>query len=236
MRGPSSQLSSSATRPHPFRPGRQNPRSVDGPPCPSGNLGVVSGTAPEVLSHPASYWMTAFGGRGRCWEAEAAAGMAAAMPLGLPLRLLVLLLVGRGCCGCAEGPRDSLREELVITPLPSGDVAATFQFRTRWDSDLQREGGEFRTPGKCLQHLAQFLKRATQGWGLGRRSPALLSSVSHYRLFPKALGQLISKYSLRELHLSFTQGFWRTRYWGPPFLQAPSGAELWVWFQDTVTE
>lgn len=60
--------------------------------------------------------------------------------------------------------------------------------------------------------------------------------MSHYRLFPKALGQLISKYSLRELHLSFTQGFWRTRYWGPPFLQAPSGAELWVWFQDTVTD
>lgn len=69
--------------------------------------------------------------------------MAAAMPLGLSLLLLVL--VGQGCCGRVEGPRDSLREELVITPLPSGDVAATFQFRTRWDSDLQREGGEFRT-------------------------------------------------------------------------------------------
>ncbi|ERE71611.1 GPI transamidase component PIG-T isoform X1 [Cricetulus griseus] len=124
--------------------------------------------------------------------------MAAAVPLAALLPLL--LLVGPGCWGHAERPRDSLREELVITPLPSGDVAATFQFRTRWDSDLQREG------------------------------------VSHYRLFPKALGQLISKYSLRELHLSFTQGFWRTRYWGPPFLQAPSGAELWVWFQDTVTD
>ncbi|XP_030771690.1 GPI transamidase component PIG-T isoform X3 [Rhinopithecus roxellana] len=112
--------------------------------------------------------------------------MAAAMPLAL----LVLLLLGpRGWC-LAEPPRDSLREELVITPLPSGDVAATFQFRTRWDSELQREG------------------------------------VSHYRLFPKALGQLISKYSLRELHLSFTQGFWRTRYWGPPFLQAPSGLSV----------
>uniref|UniRef100_F7FDU1 Phosphatidylinositol glycan anchor biosynthesis class T n=1 Tax=Macaca mulatta TaxID=9544 RepID=F7FDU1_MACMU len=122
--------------------------------------------------------------------------MAAAMPLAL----LVLLLLGRKGWCLAEPPRDSLREELVITPLPSGDVAATFQFRTRWDSELQREG------------------------------------VSHYRLFPKALGQLISKYSLRELHLSFTQGFWRTRYWGPPFLQAPSGAELWVWFQDTVTD
>lgn len=86
--------------------------------------------------------MNAFGGRGGCWEAEAAAGMAAAMPLWLPL---LLLLVGQGRCGHAEGPRDSLREELVITPLPSGDVAATFQFRTRWDSDLQREGGEFST-------------------------------------------------------------------------------------------
>lgn len=64
--------------------------------------------------------------------------MAAAVPLGL----LVLLLLGPGHWGHAEPPRDSLREELVITPLPSGDVAATFQFRTRWDSELQREGGE----------------------------------------------------------------------------------------------
>ncbi|XP_066243766.1 GPI transamidase component PIG-T isoform X1 [Saccopteryx leptura] len=122
------------------------------------------------------------------------------MAAAVPLCLVVLLLLGPGSWGYTEPPRDSLREELVITPLPSGDVAATFQFRTRWDSDLQQE------------------------------------EVSHYRLFPKALGQLISKYSLRELHLSLTQGFWRTRYWGPPFLQAPSGAELWVWFQDTVTD
>ncbi|XP_026934010.1 GPI transamidase component PIG-T isoform X1 [Sagmatias obliquidens] len=122
------------------------------------------------------------------------------MAAAAPLSLLVLLLLGPGVWGQTEPPRDSLREELVITPLPSGDVAATFQFRTRWDSELQRE------------------------------------EVSHYRLFPKALGQLISKYSLRELHLSLTQGFWRTRYWGTPFLQAPSGAELWAWFQDTVTD
>ncbi|XP_004698068.1 GPI transamidase component PIG-T [Echinops telfairi] len=122
------------------------------------------------------------------------------MAAAVPLAALVLLLLRPGALGRAEPPRDSLREELVITPLPSGDVAATFQFRTRWDSELQREG------------------------------------VSHYRLFPKALGQLISKYSLRELHLSLTQGFWRTRYWGLPFLQAPSGAELWAWFQDTVTD
>ncbi|PNJ86104.1 PIGT isoform 55 [Pongo abelii] len=63
------------------------------------------------------------------------------MAAAIPLSLLVLLLLGPGGWCLAEHPRDSLREELVITPLPSGDVAATFQFRTRWDSELQREGG-----------------------------------------------------------------------------------------------
>ncbi|XP_015265792.1 PREDICTED: GPI transamidase component PIG-T [Gekko japonicus] len=115
--------------------------------------------------------------------------------------LLGLLLLVPALAERATAPvRDSLREELLLSPLPSGDLAATFQFRTRWDSDLQREG------------------------------------VSHYRLFPKALGQLISKYSVRELHLSLTQGFWRTRSWGQPYLQAPAGAELWVWFQDSVAD
>lgn len=76
------------------------------------------------------------GGR-RC-EAEAAAGMAAA----LPLAVLVLLLLGPGGWVHAQTPRDSLREELVITPLPSGDVAATFQFRTLWDSELPQGEGE----------------------------------------------------------------------------------------------
>eukprot|EP00079_Xenopus_tropicalis_P031000 XP_012827251.1 PREDICTED: GPI transamidase component PIG-T isoform X1 [Xenopus tropicalis] len=102
---------------------------------------------------------------------------------------------------CAEPPgSDVFREELLLTPLRSGDIAATFQFRTRLDADLRKE------------------------------------KVSHYRIFPKVLGQLISKYSIQELHLSFTQGFWRTKAWGPPLLQAPTGAELWVWFQDSVTD
>ncbi|XP_041080549.1 GPI transamidase component PIG-T [Polyodon spathula] len=60
--------------------------------------------------------------------------------------------------------------------------------------------------------------------------------VSHYRLFPKSLGQVISKFSVRELHISFTQGFWRSAQWGQPLLPAPPGAELWVWFQDSVAD
>ncbi|XP_048178099.1 GPI transamidase component PIG-T isoform X2 [Corvus hawaiiensis] len=118
--------------------------------------------------------------------------------------LLLLLLVaagpGPGRAGAGRERRDALREELLLSPLPTGDVAATFQFRTRWDADLQR------------------------------------GAVSHYRLFPKALGRLVAALGVRELHLALTQGFWRTRYWGQPPLQAPAGAELWVWFQPTVTD
>ncbi|POI26287.1 hypothetical protein CIB84_009960 [Bambusicola thoracicus] len=110
---------------------------------------------------------------------------------------LVLLLAA----GLGQGTtRGVLREELLLRPLPVGDVAAVFQFRTRWDADLQQ------------------------------------GAVSHYRLFPKALGQLVAAHGVRELHLALTQGFWSTQSWGQPPLGAPAGAELWVWFQDTVPE
>ncbi|NXC22004.1 PIGT transamidase, partial [Corythaeola cristata] len=122
-------------------------------------------------------------------------GMRVAAPL-----LLLLLTAGPGRADTGRARRDALREELLLSPLPAGDVAATFQFRTRWDADLQR------------------------------------GAVSHYRLFPKALGRLVAALGVRELHLALTQGFWRTRAWGQPPLQAPAGAELWVWFQPTVTD
>ncbi|XP_041655236.1 GPI transamidase component PIG-T [Cheilinus undulatus] len=98
-------------------------------------------------------------------------------------------------------PKDDFQEELVIRPLHSGDIYASFQFRTLWEMDFMS--------GK---------------------------KVSHYRLFPKSLGQVISKFSVRELHISFTQGYWRTMQWGQPYLPSPPGAELWVWFQDSVTD
>ncbi|XP_044065782.1 GPI transamidase component PIG-T [Siniperca chuatsi] len=101
----------------------------------------------------------------------------------------------------APQPKDDFQEELVIRPLHSGDIYASFQFRTLWETDFMRG-----------------------------------NKVSHYRLFPKSLGQVISKFSVRELHISFTQGYWRTMQWGQPFLPSPPGAELWVWFQDSVTD
>lgn len=77
------------------------------------------------------------------------------MAVAVPLTVFVLLLLELGGCCHAESLSDSLREELVITPLPSGDVAATFQFRTRWDSDLQQKEGEWTilTGERYLWHL-----------------------------------------------------------------------------------
>ncbi|NXJ85085.1 PIGT transamidase, partial [Trogon melanurus] len=120
--------------------------------------------------------------------------------VGALVQLLLLLPAVLEAAAPGGTQRDTLREELLLSPLPAGDVAATFQFRTRWDADLQR------------------------------------GAVSHYRLFPKALGRLVAALGVRELHLALTQGFWRTQAWGQPPLQAPAGAELWVWFQPTVTD
>uniref|UniRef100_A0A3B4WW98 Uncharacterized protein n=1 Tax=Seriola lalandi dorsalis TaxID=1841481 RepID=A0A3B4WW98_SERLL len=36
-------------------------------------------------------------------------------------------------------PKDDFQEELVIRPLHSGDVYASFQFRTLWETDFTRE-------------------------------------------------------------------------------------------------
>ncbi|XP_046675490.1 LOW QUALITY PROTEIN: GPI transamidase component PIG-T-like [Homalodisca vitripennis] len=53
----------------------------------------------------------------------------------------------------------------------------------------------------------------------------------HCHLFPPPLGELIDRFNVRELHISLTEGLWRHEGWGYPVLDAPPGAELWVWFK-----
>ncbi|XP_061197051.1 GPI transamidase component PIG-T-like [Saccostrea echinata] len=59
-------------------------------------------------------------------------------------------------------------------------------------------------------------------------------SFQHYHLFPKSLGDVLTTYKVKELHLSQTQGLWKHDKWGYPPEDAPPGAELWVWFQPHV--
>ncbi|KAF5298449.1 hypothetical protein FQR65_LT01228 [Abscondita terminalis] len=53
----------------------------------------------------------------------------------------------------------------------------------------------------------------------------------HTHLFPRALGEIIKRHNVQELHLSLTAGLWRHETWGYPITSAAPGAELWAWFK-----
>ncbi|KAL2623143.1 hypothetical protein R1flu_003348 [Riccia fluitans] len=62
-----------------------------------------------------------------------------------------------------------------------------------------------------------------------------LGSAAHTHVFPKAISQLVSKFHITELELSFTQGRWNYEHWGglDPIASLnakPSGVELWAKF------
>ncbi|OAE19255.1 hypothetical protein AXG93_3507s1270 [Marchantia polymorpha subsp. ruderalis] len=62
-----------------------------------------------------------------------------------------------------------------------------------------------------------------------------LGSAAHNHVFPKAISQLVRKFHISELELSFTQGRWNYERWGAldPVGSSnakPSGVELWAEF------
>ncbi|XP_066272553.1 GPI transamidase component PIG-T-like [Branchiostoma lanceolatum] len=60
--------------------------------------------------------------------------------------------------------------------------------------------------------------------------------LQHFRLFPRALGQVMTEYRVQEMHLTLTQGMWQQDKWGYPVTSAAPGAELWAWFQQEVDD
>lgn len=77
--------------------------------------------------------------------------------------------------------------------------------------------------GKVMTHF-QFTTR----WDVDKST----SAFNHFNLFPKSLGNVIRKFHVDELHLSFTQGRWMFSKWGYPINASPAGVELWTWFED----
>lgn len=57
------------------------------------------------------------------------------------------------------------------------------------------------------------------------------STFDHTHLWPRSLGEILGYHNVQELHVSLTQGLWRYQNWGYPVVEAPPGAELWVWFK-----
>ena len=48
--------------------------------------------------------------------------------------------------------------------------------------------------------------------------------------FPKPIVQIVEKFRLTEMHLTFTQGRWLYEHWGLPIYNGPSGVELYARF------
>ncbi|KAB1210180.1 GPI transamidase component PIG-T [Morella rubra] len=69
-----------------------------------------------------------------------------------------------------------------------------------------------------------------------RAPPSLADSYGrHHHLFPKAIAQLVQKFRVKEMELSFTQGRWNYERWGgfDPISSKnakPPGVELWAVF------
>eukprot|EP01135_Chromosphaera_perkinsii_P005271 Nk52_evm2s330 gene=Nk52_evmTU2s330 len=56
--------------------------------------------------------------------------------------------------------------------------------------------------------------------------------IQSSEIFPRVLRDLILKYGIAEMSLSFTQGMWNYERWGFPISGSPTGVELHVWFFD----
>lgn len=57
-------------------------------------------------------------------------------------------------------------------------------------------------------------------------TPKHTESLQHSHLFPRGLGEIISRHSVNELHLTLTEGLWDYQKWGYPFHDAGPGAEI----------
>ncbi|KAK9449070.1 GPI transamidase component PIG-T [Limtongia smithiae] len=66
-------------------------------------------------------------------------------------------------------------------------------------------------------------------------TPFPSSSGTHYGLFPKSVGQIVTSTHTRELHLRFAQGAWDAEAWGAlphgGMHSGGTGVEVWAWVE-----
>ncbi|KAI9144640.1 GPI transamidase component PIG-T [Paraphysoderma sedebokerense] len=124
-----------------------------------------------------------------------------------PVILSVLVATTLGAFVLAVS-KESFTEQLHLQHLPDGKVLAEFEFITT-----------SYVSGKCT--LKCYL-----------RHPYMNSDYDNYNLFPRILSQVLDRYDVNEMHLTFTQGRWNYEKWGYPIQSsAPTGVELWAWLK-----
>lgn len=111
----------------------------------------------------------------------------------------------------ASSTPDHFTEELLLKPLYTEQLYAHFHFATVWSTDYQKESC------KSSPHISAL-----------RQSRF---SVTHSHLFPRALGEILGRHNVQELHVTLTSGLWRYERWGYPVVDAAPGAEVWAWFK-----
>ncbi|KAI8391522.1 GPI transamidase component PIG-T [Radiomyces spectabilis] len=111
----------------------------------------------------------------------------------------------------------------VFCPILFCDALVTHRVSDNFEEDLTL------TPlsdGKLLAHFeftTDFEAHVQPG-----------TPISDYGLFPKAIGQVLQEYDVREMHLTFTQGRWNYGEWGYcPSQSAGTGVELWAWMKNS---
>ncbi|XP_031832709.1 phosphatidylinositol glycan anchor biosynthesis class T [Nomia melanderi] len=65
-------------------------------------------------------------------------------------------------------------------------------------------------------------------------APKESKTLQHSHLFPRGLGEIISRHGIDELHLTLTKGLWNYQKWGYPYHDAGPGAEITTWFHKDV--
>ncbi|KAI5069341.1 hypothetical protein GOP47_0015642 [Adiantum capillus-veneris] len=109
----------------------------------------------------------------------------------------LLLLASALAVAAQDTEEEEFSEELLLRPLPDGNVLAHFHF--------------------------------------AHQLPPTIQYGHHHVLFPKAIFQLVQKFRIQEMELSFTQGRWNYNKWGgvDPLTRLhakPAGVELWATF------
>ncbi|MQM05038.1 hypothetical protein Taro_037840 [Colocasia esculenta] len=123
---------------------------------------------------------------------------------------------------------------LVLLPLSTGFLLPTSVAAGGSYDGVGGVGGEEEfTEELLLRPLPD--RKVLAHFHFESRVPPSSTNGRHHHLFPKAIAQLVNKFQIQELELSFTQGRWNYERWGgldyiPRVNAKPPGLELWAMF------
>ncbi|XP_076760887.1 phosphatidylinositol glycan anchor biosynthesis class T isoform X2 [Xylocopa sonorina] len=111
---------------------------------------------------------------------------------------------------------------LLLSLLFVGVIKSVFPQNDFFDEELMLKP----LPSNHVYAYFQF----TTVWETTRNP----NTFQHSHLFPRGLGEIISRHGVDELHLTLTKGLWNYQKWGYPYHDAGPGAEISTWFHKDV--